>query len=268
MGLRRRVAAGASTPWPCALGPHRRRWSCTPGNPGMAAIGPGVLCTAQSPEAVDADLFVIGPEAPLVDGLADRLRRGGPAGVRPGRRRGPPRGLQGVDEGGARRRRRADRRATAPSTAVEPAVAFLRSLGAGPYVVKTDGLAAGKGVLVTDVAGRGRRRRRGPSCRGRRSATPAGPGRDRGGPERPGGLGAGRVRRPPGRAPGRRPRTSSGSATATRGPNTGGMGAYSPVPGGRRPALVGDGRWTAASSRPWRRCGPGASTTGACSTPG
>jgi len=43
-----------------------------PGNPGMTALSDDVICTAQSPEAVAADLYVIGPEAPLVDGLADR----------------------------------------------------------------------------------------------------------------------------------------------------------------------------------------------------
>ena len=43
----------------------------TPGNPGI----PGSVPTP--PEEVDADLFVIGPEAPLVDGLADRLRAAG-----------------------------------------------------------------------------------------------------------------------------------------------------------------------------------------------
>jgi phosphoribosylamine--glycine ligase len=43
----------------------------TPGNPGI----PGSI--PEDPESVDADLFVIGPEAPLVEGLADRLRAAG-----------------------------------------------------------------------------------------------------------------------------------------------------------------------------------------------
>ena len=50
----------------------------TPGNPGI----PGSIDTP--PEQVDADLFVVGPEVPLVDGLADRLRAQGRAVFGPG----------------------------------------------------------------------------------------------------------------------------------------------------------------------------------------
>jgi phosphoribosylamine--glycine ligase len=41
-----------------------------PGNPGMA----GLECSDVPPEWIDADLWVIGPEQPLVEGLADRIR--------------------------------------------------------------------------------------------------------------------------------------------------------------------------------------------------
>ncbi len=51
------------------------------------------------------------------------------------------------------------------------ALAFLETLP-GPYVVKTDGLAAGKGVLVTESLERGPRRRRRQAVRARPSATP------------------------------------------------------------------------------------------------
>jgi len=120
----------------------------TPGNPGMEVLSPQLRCSAQSPEAVDADLFVIGPEAPLVDGLADRLRACGRLVFGPGADGARLEGSKAwmkqvlVDAG-------VPTAAHGTFEAFAPAEAFLRTLGAGPYVVKTDGLAAGKGVLVT-----------------------------------------------------------------------------------------------------------------------
>ena len=77
----------------------------TPGNPGMA---PPITVTDVPVEEVEADLYVVGPEAPLVDGLADRLRsrRQGRHGA--GRRRCAPRGVQGLHEGGPQRGGRPD----------------------------------------------------------------------------------------------------------------------------------------------------------------
>jgi phosphoribosylamine--glycine ligase len=121
----------------------------TPGNAGIATVDPDIRCTARPAEAIDADLFVIGPEAPLVDGLADRLRGSGRLVFGPGadgaRLEGSKAWMKDVlVEAGvptAAHRTFAD---------PEPAAAFLRGLAGGPYVVKTDGLAAGKGVLVTE----------------------------------------------------------------------------------------------------------------------
>jgi phosphoribosylamine--glycine ligase len=114
----------------------------TPGNAGI----PGSV--AAPPEEVDADLYVIGPEAPLVDGLADRLRARGRLVVGPG--------ADGARlEGSKAWMKELLVEAAVPTarhgvfTEVGAAVDFLRSLEP-PYVVKTDGLAAGKGVLVTD----------------------------------------------------------------------------------------------------------------------
>ncbi|HEX2046642.1 MAG TPA: phosphoribosylamine--glycine ligase [Acidimicrobiales bacterium] len=114
----------------------------TPGNPGI----PGSV--ASPPEEVDADLYVIGPETPLVAGLADRLRAAGRLVFGPG--------ADGARlEGSKAWMKEVLAEAGVPSarygtfSAVGPAVDFLRTL-AGPWVVKTDGLAAGKGVLVTD----------------------------------------------------------------------------------------------------------------------
>jgi phosphoribosylamine---glycine ligase len=114
----------------------------TPGNAGIPKS------VAASPLALEADLFVIGPEAPLVDGLADRLRAQGKRVFGPGRDGAQLEGSKAwmkdvVAEAGVPTAR------YATFSEAEPAVAFLKTLPA-PYVVKTDGLAAGKGVLVTD----------------------------------------------------------------------------------------------------------------------
>ncbi|HEX2273756.1 MAG TPA: phosphoribosylamine--glycine ligase [Acidimicrobiales bacterium] len=114
----------------------------TPGNPGI----PGSV--AAPPEEIEADLYVIGPEAPLVAGLADRLRARGTLVLGPGadgaRLEGSKAWMKEVlVEAGVPTARHA------VFTEAEPAAAFLRTLGP-PYVVKTDGLAGGKGVLVTE----------------------------------------------------------------------------------------------------------------------
>ena len=116
-----------------------------PGNAGMAALG--VSCVAGPVEALEADLFVVGPEQPLVDGLADRLRQAGRLVFGPG--------ADGARlEGSKAWMKQVLASAAVPTAAfgtfddVAPAVEFLKSLPP-PWVVKTDGLAAGKGVLVT-----------------------------------------------------------------------------------------------------------------------
>jgi phosphoribosylamine--glycine ligase len=114
----------------------------TPGNPGI----PG--STDVAPEAIDADLFVIGPEAPLVDGLADRLRAAGRLVFGPGvdgaRLEGSKAWMEELlVEAGV------PTAAYGAFTEAEGALAFLDTM-TPPYVVKTDGLAAGKGVLVTE----------------------------------------------------------------------------------------------------------------------
>ena len=130
----------------------------TPGNAGMSALsalsggsGAAISCTAAPAEDLDADLFVIGPEVPLVDGLADRLRAQGKLVFGPG--------ADGARVEGSKAWMKALLVAAGVPTAdhrtfdsAEPAITYLRQLPTGPYVVKTDGLAAGKGVLVTASA--------------------------------------------------------------------------------------------------------------------
>jgi phosphoribosylamine--glycine ligase len=114
----------------------------TPGSPGIPGSVP------DAPESIDADLYVIGPEAPLVDGLADRLRAEGRLVFGPGADGAHLEGSKAwmkevVSAAGV------PTAAHATFTEVEPSLAHLESL-TSPYVLKTDGLAAGKGVLVTE----------------------------------------------------------------------------------------------------------------------
>lgn len=102
-------------------------------------------------EPDDADLVVIGPEAPLTAGIADELRAAGKVVFGPG--------ADGARlEGSKAWMKELLAAADVPTarygafTERDGAVAFLESLP-GPYVVKTDYLAAGKGVLVTASLG-------------------------------------------------------------------------------------------------------------------
>ncbi len=126
-----------------------------PGNPGIAGVSPEGhridVCDAPA-ESIPADLVVIGPEAPLVDGLADRLRTGGVPVLGPG--------ADGARLEGSKAFMKEVAAAAGVPTAryrsverVEDAAHFFAEMAGGPYVVKTDGLAAGKGVLVTPDLG-------------------------------------------------------------------------------------------------------------------
>ena len=133
-----------------------------PGNPGIAALRPvydgqTVECRAVDVEDHDAvvalarelesDLVVVGPEAPLVAGLADPLRDAGIAVF------GPSRDAAQI-EGSKAFAKDVMAAASVPTgrayvcTTPEEAATAIDAFGP-PYVVKDDGLAAGKGVVVT-----------------------------------------------------------------------------------------------------------------------
>lgn len=124
-----------------------------PGNGGTLQEGVNVALAEDDPEAVAAfareegiGLVVIGPEAPLVAGVADAVRAAGIACFGPGAK-----GAQ--MEGSKRFSKELMERAGIPTAAYgsftdeEAALAYVREQGA-PLVVKADGLAAGKGVVV------------------------------------------------------------------------------------------------------------------------
>lgn len=129
-----------------------------PGNGGTLQEGVNVALAEDDPEAVAAfareegiGLVVIGPEAPLVAGVADAVRAAGIACFGPG--------AEGAQmEGSKHFSKELMERAGIPTAAYgsftdeEAALAYVREQGA-PLVVKADGLAAGKGVVVATEQG-------------------------------------------------------------------------------------------------------------------
>jgi phosphoribosylamine--glycine ligase len=139
--------------WKLAQSPHLTRLVAAPGNPGIAAHAE---CVALSVDDHDGlvrladkerpELVVIGPDAPLVAGLADRFESAGFAVF------GPRRAAAAIEGSKAFAKALMSRHGIPTArfeTFDDPAGArrFARDFGA-PLVVKTDGLAAGKGAIV------------------------------------------------------------------------------------------------------------------------
>ncbi|WP_169079023.1 phosphoribosylamine--glycine ligase [Microcella alkalica] len=129
--------------------------TAAPGNAGIAQVVETVALDPTKAAVVadyavdnDIELVVIGPEAPLVAGVADALRSRGIATFGPGKAAAQLEGsktfAKRIMDAAAVPTGRAVRAGT-----LAEADAALDEMGA-PYVVKADGLAAGKGVIVTD----------------------------------------------------------------------------------------------------------------------
>jgi phosphoribosylamine---glycine ligase len=127
--------------WKLRQSPRLGELHAAPGNPGIAGLGECHPVRAEDGEGLldlartlDADLVVVGPEAPLVSGVADELRHAGVRVFGPGR--------EAARIEGSKTFAKDVMRAAGVPTAENLAVARP------PCVVKVDGLAAGKGVFV------------------------------------------------------------------------------------------------------------------------
>ena len=128
---------------------------CAPGNPGIAEIAilhPIAItdnnAIVELAKKIAVDLVVIGPEVPLVNGVADELRAAGLAVFGPSKAAAQLEGSKNFAKGVMRDAGVPTARSFTCETQAEIESA-LDAFGA-PYVVKDDGLAAGKGVVVTD----------------------------------------------------------------------------------------------------------------------
>jgi phosphoribosylamine--glycine ligase len=129
--------------------------ACAPGNAGTAALADTLAVVATDPDAVaslagswGADLVVVGPEAPLVAGVADAVRGRGIDCFGPSAQAARLEGSKAFAKEVMAEAEVPTAMAHVADTAAEVAAA-LDAFGP-PYVVKDDGLAAGKGVLVTE----------------------------------------------------------------------------------------------------------------------
>ena len=141
--------------WKIAQSPLLEKLYCAPGNGGTAAVAENTDLDAADHEAVisfcrdrGVDLVVIGPEAPLVAGLADDLAAANIAAFGPGKIAAQLEGSKGYTKDLCAE-------ADIPTAAYgrfDNACAALDYLDtqSAPIVVKADGLAAGKGVIIAE----------------------------------------------------------------------------------------------------------------------
>jgi phosphoribosylamine--glycine ligase len=144
--------------WKIAQSPLVAEVLCAPGNAGTDTVARNVDVAAGDADGLaalvaseDVDLVVIGPEDPLCDGLADRLREAGARVFGPGADGARLEGSKVFAKEFLERNRilsatyrRFDRSGAAKS--------YLEGCSQWPQVIKADGLAAGKGVFVTEDA--------------------------------------------------------------------------------------------------------------------
>ncbi|WP_306253351.1 phosphoribosylamine--glycine ligase [Parvularcula sp. IMCC14364] len=141
--------------WKIAQSPLLTGLYCAPGNPGTVPLGTNVPLKDTDVEGIvsfamqeNMDLVVVGPEAPLALGLADRLEKAGIACFGPSQEAAQIEASKGYLKDLCQEHD-IPTAAYGRFDAAAPAKAFLSTMSA-PYVIKADGLAAGKGVVIAE----------------------------------------------------------------------------------------------------------------------
>ncbi len=142
-----------SLAWAIAQNPKCDRLTCAPGNPGMSKVAECVRINIEDADAVVEfarekafDFVVIGPEAPLAAGVSDALRAAGFLVFGPSQAAAQLEASKSFTKGVCDAAG-APTAAWARFTEAAPAKDYVTAQGA-PIVIKADGLAAGKGVTV------------------------------------------------------------------------------------------------------------------------
>lgn len=139
--------------WKLAQSPRVEKLYCAPGNPGIAAVAECVNIDVSDNEALgqfalkhDIGLTVVGPELPLTNGLVDHFAALNLKAFGPSRRAAQLEGSKAFAKE-IMHKYNIPTAASAAFTEADKAIAYIKEQGA-PIVVKADGLAAGKGVVV------------------------------------------------------------------------------------------------------------------------
>lgn len=140
--------------WKIAQSPMVRKIYCTPGNPGISKLAENIPIKASDLERLlqfakekKIDLTVVGPEDPLVFGIVDKFTRAGLKIFGPNKRSAQLEGSKSF----AKRLMKEYQIPTADYeifTSADPARSYIENMEKFPVVLKADGLAAGKGVLI------------------------------------------------------------------------------------------------------------------------
>ncbi len=141
--------------WKLIQSPKCDKLFCAPGNAGISQIAECIDISSEDIESLTQfaknegiDLVIIGPEAPLVLGLADRMRAAGIKAFGPSGRAAELEGSKGFMKDIVSKYNISTAK-YGRFTDIEKATKFIKDTGV-PIVVKTDGLAAGKGVIICE----------------------------------------------------------------------------------------------------------------------